>query len=353
MKKTLTVNLGGTVFHIDEDAYVLLDNYLNNLRYHFRNESGAEEIVRDIEMRISELFSECLEGGQQVITVNDVEAVIARMGKPEELDGDTDEAQEETGEQARKETESQPEERTKKQFFRDPSNRVLGGVLSGLAAFLGCDVVVLRLIVILFALVSQMAIPILFAYLIAWVIVPSAQTASERLKMKGKAVNMENIGKTVTDSFNQEQEGGEEKTKRSPLMKIADAVVRVVGLFVKMMLILLLICCIPVLFGGMLVLFLCLLFAAGFLVHVPSFLYEMLPYIEWDTVTSYPVSFFFFILSVILLAGIPLIGVMQLIFQSLGTWKPMSKGVKVGLIVLWGVSVIIGSSFFFHFLFVL
>ena len=52
MKKTLTVNLGGTVYHIDEDAYVLLDNYLNNLRYHFRKEAGADEIVRDMDFRI-------------------------------------------------------------------------------------------------------------------------------------------------------------------------------------------------------------------------------------------------------------------------------------------------------------
>lgn len=56
MKKTLTVNLGGTVFHIDEDAYRLLDNYLCNLKLHFRRQAGADEIVNDIELRISELF---------------------------------------------------------------------------------------------------------------------------------------------------------------------------------------------------------------------------------------------------------------------------------------------------------
>lgn len=62
MKKTLTVNLGGTVFHIDEDAYRLLDNYLCNLKLHFRRQAGADEIVNDIELRISELFSEKLTG---------------------------------------------------------------------------------------------------------------------------------------------------------------------------------------------------------------------------------------------------------------------------------------------------
>ena len=94
MKKTLTVNLGGTVYHIDEDAYVLLDNYLNNLRYHFRKEAGADEIVRHMVTRISELFNEYIREGVQVITIEQEEAVIARMGKPVELNaqGARDEA---------------------------------------------------------------------------------------------------------------------------------------------------------------------------------------------------------------------------------------------------------------------
>ena len=85
MKKTLTVNLGGTVFNIDDDAYRLLDNYLSNLKMHFRKEAGADEIVDDIERRISELFAEKLSAGSQVITIADVEEVIARMGKPEDI----------------------------------------------------------------------------------------------------------------------------------------------------------------------------------------------------------------------------------------------------------------------------
>ena len=86
MKKTLTVNLGGTVFNIDDDAYRLLDNYLSNLKMHFRKEVGADEIVDDIERRISELFAEKLSAGSQVITIADVEEVIARMGKPEDME---------------------------------------------------------------------------------------------------------------------------------------------------------------------------------------------------------------------------------------------------------------------------
>ena len=73
MKKTLTVNLGGTVFHIDEDAYQLLDKYLSNLRIHFRKEEGSDEIMDDFEMRISELLNERIRLGYEVITIEQVE----------------------------------------------------------------------------------------------------------------------------------------------------------------------------------------------------------------------------------------------------------------------------------------
>ena len=85
MKKTLTINLGGIVYHIDDDAYRLLDNYLSNLKHYFRKQEGAEEIVDDIEMRIAELFAEKVTEGKQVITVSDVEEIIARVGKPEDF----------------------------------------------------------------------------------------------------------------------------------------------------------------------------------------------------------------------------------------------------------------------------
>ena len=88
MKKTFTINLGGIVFHIDEDAYELLDKYLSNLRIHFSKEEGAEEIVHDMELRISELFSERLHESKQVISIADVEEVIGQMGKPEEFSED-------------------------------------------------------------------------------------------------------------------------------------------------------------------------------------------------------------------------------------------------------------------------
>ena len=141
MKKTLTINLGGTVYHIDEDAYILLDNYLNNLRYHFRKHEGADEIVHDMEDRIAELFNEYLHEGHQVVTIREVEAVIARMGKPEDLNDGSEEGETDSERAA----DADPSETATRRLFRDPDDRILGGVASGWAAYLGWDPTWVRL----------------------------------------------------------------------------------------------------------------------------------------------------------------------------------------------------------------
>ena len=139
MKKTLTVNLGGTVFHIDEDAYRLLDNYLCNLKLHFRRQAGADEIVNDIELRISELFSEKLTAGSQVITIADVEEVINRIGKPEEMETGTEEnaasgntkgtSGEGYGSGSWNSDTNSSYTSTRRRLYRNPDDKMLGGVI--------------------------------------------------------------------------------------------------------------------------------------------------------------------------------------------------------------------------------
>ena len=181
MKKTYNINLGGIVFHIDEDAYDLLDKYLSNLRIHFSKEEGAEEIVHDMELRISELFSERLGEKKQVITLTDVEEIIAQMGKPEEF------AEDDTTQET---NEYNKEEKAPKRLFRDPDNKVIGGVCSGIAAYFGWDVTILRIILIVLALPiftngAFIIKGIVLFYVIAWIIIPEAKTATEKLSMKG------------------------------------------------------------------------------------------------------------------------------------------------------------------------
>ena len=194
MKKTLTVNLGGTVFHIDEDAYQLLDKYLTNLRLHFNKEEGSDEIMNDFEMRISELFNERIRLGYEVITIEHVEVVIKRMGKPEDL-FENENIQEENKNQ----NTSNKENEGKKRLMRDPDNKLLGGVAGGIAAYMGWDTTAVRLAMILLLFVPYA--PIVIIYIILWLIMPLARTAADKLIMRGESVTLENIGKTVTDGF--------------------------------------------------------------------------------------------------------------------------------------------------------
>lgn len=334
MKKTLTINLGGTVFHIDEDAYRLLDNYLVNLRLHFRREEGAEEIVRDMEQRISELFADRLNNGREVITIEDVEEVIARMGKPEEF------SDAEAGEESRR-TETTDGNRVRR-LFRDPDDRVLGGVMSGLSAYIGCNVVVLRLIALLLGCFVHAFIVV---YIVGWIIIPLANTAAEKLAMRGEPINVENIGRTVTDGFERVNDYVRSGHSRSILQKVGEGIVAVAGFLIKFMLVLIAICCAPVLLVLLVVLLALFMVATGLIAAVPAVLYEALPSVDWSLVSVHPWSMALLSISGILVIGIPIVGLIHLLMRCFGGWQPMSTVTKVIFILLWLVA--LGVCIFF------
>ena len=134
MKKTVTVNLDKTIFNIDDDAYTVLESYLEALHDHFKKEEGGQEIMNDIESRISELFKERLGFGMQVITLQEVNEVIAIMGQPDEietpLDSGTAPDNNAEGDNSGQTTDTSNNESHKstKRLYRDPDNRILGGV---------------------------------------------------------------------------------------------------------------------------------------------------------------------------------------------------------------------------------
>ena len=341
MKKTLTVNLVGTVYHIDEDAYILLDNYLNNLRYHFRKEEGADEIVRDMEARIAELFDEALRGGLQVITIKEVEEVMARMGKPEELNDGEEENASASGEKAY-DSESTG---TSRRLFRNPDDRVLGGVVSGLAAYFGWDVTWTRIV---FILAGFLIHGLILAYLLAWIIIPLAQTATEKLQMRGEPINVENIGRTVTDGFEKVNDYVHSEKPRSALQKLGNGVVAVFGFLLKLCLVLLLICCAPFLLVGLVVLSALLMAATGVIVNLPTFIYNILPWVDWSGVHAIPGVIVGLTVCGLLVVGIPIAGLIQAVMQSFGSWKPMGTSAKVVLVLLWMVARAVGIVLFFQ-----
>lgn len=337
MKKTLTVNLGGTVFHIDEDAYRLLDNYLCNLKLHFRKQEGAEEIVNDIENRISELFLEKLNTGSQVITLTDVEEVIARVGKPEDF-GTVDEEEKKTS------TGNTASYTTRRRMFRNPDDKLLGGVLSGLAAYLGWDPTLLRLLALVILICGYgTLIPV---YIICWMVIPEARTAAEKLSMRGEAVTIENIGKTVTDGFDRVANGvnnymNSEKP-RTFLQKLGDALVTVAGFFLKACLVVLAIVCSPFLFVLALVFVALIIAAVAAAVSGGAILYEMLPSVDWSPLSGIsPIMTVAGSMAGIALIGIPLACIVYTILRQIFHWSPMTTGLKWSLLILWILGLVI------------
>ena len=344
MKKTFNINLGGIVFHIDEDAYDLLDKYLSNLRIHFSKEEGAEEIVHDMELRISELFSERLNEKNQVITLKDVEEIIAQMGKPEEFSDDTTQ---DTNEYIK-------EEKTPKRLFRDPDNKVIGGVCSGIAAYFGWDVTIVRILLIILAFPifwngAFIIKGIVLFYIIAWIIIPEANTATEKLSMKGMKVNVENIGKTVTDGFEKVNDYVKSDKSRSILHKIGESIVGVIGFLIKCVLVVATICFTPVLFILLVVCFSLLMAAIGVIGSLPAFFYHAMPVVDWSVVTSSPVPTTLLAVSGILVIGIPIVGFIHFLMSTFGGWKAMPFAARMTLLVLWLIALGVGTFFMINF----
>ena len=195
MKKTVNINLAGTFFHIDEDAFAKLSRYLEAVKKSISDPVGGDEIIQDIEARIAELFSERLEINTQVISTRELDAIIKIMGQPEDYIMDEDAAQTNsaTGNQTKGETTSN------KQLFRDSDNKFIAGVCSGLGHYLGLEVIWVRLFWIFLSFVTTGFGVI--AYLLFWILVPGAETTSEKLKMTGEPINISNIEKKFNEGY--------------------------------------------------------------------------------------------------------------------------------------------------------
>ncbi len=196
MKKNITMNLFGTLYAIDEDAYELLNTYLNNMKRYFSYKEGGEEIADDIEHRMAELLNDLRTDGVTAINIDHVKGIINRIGNPEEMEGDE---KQETPSDGNASNGHKGMEWFRKNFgieshkklFRNPDDKIIGGVLSGIAYYFNIDAIWMRLFAILIFFFSYGS-PMI-AYLILWLVMPVACTPEDRLMMKGIPVNMENI----------------------------------------------------------------------------------------------------------------------------------------------------------------
>ncbi len=193
MNKTININLGGLFFHIDEIAFQKLRRYLDTIRRSLSDDpKGRDEIIADIEFRISELLSEKIKDPRQVINESDIDEVIAIMGQPEDYVFEEDSYNENS-----KNTGSYQSYNSKK-LFRDGDDKFLGGVASGIGHYFGIEAIWVRLIWLFLAFGAGFGF---LLYIILWILLPEAQTTAEKLQMEGEAVNISTIEKKIRDEF--------------------------------------------------------------------------------------------------------------------------------------------------------
>jgi phage shock protein PspC (stress-responsive transcriptional regulator) len=195
MKKTLTVNISGIVFHIDDDAYAKLDRYLVTIRRHFSSDEGCDEIIAGIEGRIAEMFQEKVTASKQVVTLADVKEVISQLGEPEQISG-SDEASEKKQGSGSGDSDYY-DFKASKRLYRDPDDKYIGGVCGGLGAYFQVDPTWMRLLFI----VGIFAGFGILLYIILWIVIPRARTTAEKLEMRGERVNLSNIEKSIKEDI--------------------------------------------------------------------------------------------------------------------------------------------------------
>jgi phage shock protein PspC (stress-responsive transcriptional regulator) len=187
MEKTININLGGILFQIEEDAYQILKNYLQSINNKFRSVPGGAETIDDIESRIAEIF-QSQKGLAGIITRENVEAMISIIGKPEDF--------------GQAEGSSGPENLSSvrgRKMFRNPDDRIIGGVCGGLGAYLNTDPVWIRVLFVLFTFVFAIG---LFVYLALWISMPLAVSELQKKDMYGsdsylRRQNQQGTGKST------------------------------------------------------------------------------------------------------------------------------------------------------------
>ncbi len=258
MKKNISINISGIIFHIEEDAYDILKKYLDSVHKYFASYEDNTEIIADIESRIAEIFLSKLHESKQVIALDDVKSLINTMGSVHDFKVAESEYADTVGEQAHQPFATTPQPRrlyrdqkrkilggvcaglgyyfnvdpvwirllfvlltfawgviliayiimwiaipgsyeleepeVSKKLFRDPEKKVIGGVAAGLAAYFHTDVVLFRLLFIIFTIFGGLG---LITYIILWIAVPQARTLTDRMQMQGEPVTLSNIESTL------------------------------------------------------------------------------------------------------------------------------------------------------------
>ena len=344
MKKAIKINLSGLIFHIDDDAYEKLKTYLDTISRHFSNKQESKEIIDDIESRIAELFQEKISEENQVISLKIVNEVIDIMGNPEDI---ADSGEESDGKSSFHESYT-----ANKRLYRDPENSVIGGVCGGLAAYFSVDPVIFRLLFVIFFFVGGASI---LVYIILWIVLPKAESAAQKLEMRGEKVNVSNLEKKIREEYDNVKENVKEnvskakesvsRAKESATYKKTESAAsdffevlgKILLLFVKVILIII---GTSLVIGGIgiLVGLITLPFVG---IHV--FPFESYNFSLGDLLIPFtdPVSVTLLVIAITLLILIPVAAMIYGLIKLIFNIKTRNRGLSVGAITLWVVSLLL------------
>ena len=196
MNKTINISLGKQFFHIDEEAYAVLKNYLDAINSYLVNEEGSDEILADVEARIAELLTEKLQSEREVVQIAEVERIIKIMGQPSDYKVDHEE--DDFSQAKNNNFQNESHQAKNKKFYRDEEKNLLGGICAGLAHNLGTDILWMRIIWLVLFFLSYGTFTIL--YIVLWIVVPAARTTAQKLAMMGEPINISNIEKKVKEN---------------------------------------------------------------------------------------------------------------------------------------------------------
>lgn len=353
MEKTLTINISGWVFNINEDAYEKLTQYFKMLKKHFKNEDGGDEIVADIEARIAELFKERMSDQNAVVLISHVDDVIGIMGQPFEMD-------EEQAEQAYEYT--TPKSKSSKTLFRDTKEGHIAGVASGLGKYMNLDPIIFRIVFLLLIPTGGLGI---ILYLALWILIPEAKTTSDRIRMEGKRVNIKNIQDKVKEEtdylkdrlndFSEEARDVYHKTgpARRQGLKSIESAVKAIGKFLLRVL--------KIILG-----FVLLVYGVGLLVGFAILQFNWIPSLEFDIFSIHGMSLPSFlntyvmennygIIAIIAVSLVIFIPIVMMIFHGIRFLFNLKRNKTVGniawqswvvaLIVAFGISYTTITSF--------
>ena len=331
MKKTVHVNIGGLAFILDEEAQQMLHNYFESLRHKFLSGEDAEEVIRDIELRIAELFTARL-GSRQVVSMEDVQEVMKLMGSPEDIAGEEPPASGVNDKSA-----VLPGGKAQRRLFRDPEDSKVAGVIAGRCHYFGVkDPTWARLLVVVALLFSFGTIVLI--YVLLWIVMPVAHTAAEKLMMRGEPINIVTIEREV-------REAADRIEKNITLTFSSDSLVGRLG-----NLILLLIKGVWKIFLWVLGLFALFLFViiagslfGAFSIAAVPLSVTLLPLLGiggWLKVAL--------ISGIILFLGMPLLGIIYLVLRLIFDLRNRARYVKRSLFLIWlaGVFLLIVSGLY-------